>query len=182
MAGIANYVQGPPAREYINGGESNFFARPALQLGNERTVDDITDQVEGVFNVKKDNFQPKVDKKVSYLLMAASVALVAFGIIAATVLAATGIGAAVIAAGLAIGLVAYYLHDKASAKEAQMPQVELVAKDATRRRVEKAIQRAQDEVENGGVQQGRRPAGRGHRPAFVPPRQEAPAAIAGNDW
>ncbi len=181
MAGIANYAQGVPAREYNNGGESDFFARPALQLGNERTVDDITDQVEGVFNVKKDNFQPKVEKKVSYLLMVATVALVAFGILAAAALGATGIGAGIIAAGLAIGLVAYYLHDKASAKETQMPQVELVAKDATRRRVEKAIQRAQDEVEGGGVQHGRRPVGRGQRPAYVPAPAQAPA-IAGNDW
>src|SRR5580692_3678336 len=100
MAGIANYAQGVPARDYNNGGESDFFARPPLQLGNERTVDDISTQVEGVINVKKDNFQPKIEKRVSYLLMAATIALVAFGIIAAAALAATGIGAGIIAAGI----------------------------------------------------------------------------------
>jgi hypothetical protein len=168
MAGIANYAQAAPARDYRNGGESSIFARPSLQLADERRIDDIADQVEGVFNVKKDNFQPKVDKRVSYLLTAATVALFVFGALAAGLLHATGIGAGIIAAGVAIGLIAWYLHSKADDKEKQMPEVALVAKDATRRRIEKAVQRGQDQDE--GVQG--HPV-RGYRQAPVAPADNA---------
>jgi hypothetical protein len=181
MAAIANYAQAP-ARDYRNGGESSIFARPSLQLGDERRIDDIADQVEGVFNVKKDNFQPQVDKRVAYLLTAATVALFIFGALTMTVLHATGIGAGIIAAGIAIGLVTWYLHSKANDKEKQMPELQLVAKDATRRRIEKAVQRGQDQDEGvQGVQGVHGHPVRGYRQVPVAPADNA-QGNAGNDW
>lgn len=163
---------------YDNRLGSNIYAHPTLQDANERTVDNITRQVEEVHEVKRETFAPKTDKRIAYLLAAAATAIAVLGFFAIFAVHATGIGGGITAAALLIVLVAAYGYDKAASKEASTAVVQGVHRDATRHRVAKVIRREQ---QNAGIEMVpvHRHQARAHRPAYVPGRQ--PQAVENDD-
>lgn len=148
MAVELGYRRGP-AYEFGDEYRSSILADPSLQYPKDRIVDEIHDKVEEVVEIKKDNFNFKKDKTLSYLMAAAVAALVGLALFAIIALHSTGVGAGILAIATFVALVAGYTHNVGKSKEENIVKVNNAFRDASRQRIGRTVDNNQKMEEQG---------------------------------
>lgn len=170
---------------------SAIGASPKLQLPIRKQLDEISDEVEGVIDVKKENFTPKTDVFVANLIQGAAAVVIlvvaVFAALAASYATGAALGFAAAAGGVALllGLATFglgrYLASRAEDRTKDQEAVNLVHKAAIRNLASEKINEFDEEGEMASypVYRGNRAAHRPHRPTaprmFMPAEASAPA-------
>lgn len=155
-----------PQIQMSQGSELGF--KPQLQLGNRENIREVTGEVKKVIEVQKDNFNAKREKAFSYVLLAASAALIAMGVFLAVTNHLTGMGAMVAAVGLAVGGLAAYSYDQVLSKNEKASEINAVFTDAMDIRVMDCVNQQQQRSSEIEMRPPQRAFPQAMAPQFVP--------------